>query len=259
MIKDIHEFLTEAIQQLEDKKLYPEDFIEFINSMNKSITHALAERMHVSDDDVDVILMLNRKTTTPTNLLVYVTINGVNESAVRKTISQQLDIVVGLYAMQFKDVLTNHKHLVKTTYSGTVPVTEIVYENGDTKIKINYVVKSVNTILSVNNVRNSDITEIMPVLLFFKYGYDYSRVPDYPTEAFVTEMRETLEELKDSKSDLIPEGHHEARYRALFNNVTHDTLAMQKIRAGSRLYKFLVDHFGHELVRISIIANMTRL
>lgn len=96
----------------------------------------------------------------------------------------------------------------------------------------------------------------MPVLLFSEYGLCSSRVPT-KIEELVTVMNTKLYELTHKDNDLIPKGYHEARYRTLFNNVTVDPVAVQKIRAGVKLYKFLVDHFGSELVRISIAANMT--
>lgn len=96
----------------------------------------------------------------------------------------------------------------------------------------------------------------MPVLLFSEYGLCSSRVPTQ-IEELVTVMNTKLYELTHKDNDLIPKGYHEARYRTLFNNVTVDPVAVQKIRAGVKLYKFLVDHFGSELVRISIAANMT--
>lgn len=96
----------------------------------------------------------------------------------------------------------------------------------------------------------------MPVLLFSEYGLSSNRVPTQ-IEELVTVMNTKLYELTHKDNDLIPKGYHEARYRTLFNNVTVDPVAVQKIRAGVKLYKFLVDHFGSELVRISIVANMT--
>ena len=96
----------------------------------------------------------------------------------------------------------------------------------------------------------------MPVLLFYKYGLNSNNVPTQ-IEELVTVMNTKLYELTHNDNDLIPKGYHEARYRTLFNNVTVDPVAVQKIRAGVKLYKFLVDHFGSELVRISIAANMT--
>lgn len=96
----------------------------------------------------------------------------------------------------------------------------------------------------------------MPVLLFYKYGLNSNNVPTQ-IEELVTVMNTKLYELTHKDNDLIPKGYHEARYRTLFNNVTVDPVAVQKIRAGVKLYKFLVDHFGSELVRISIAANMT--
>jgi len=108
----------------------------------------------------------------------------------------------------------------------------------------------------VNNVRNSDITEVMPVLLFSEYGLSSNEVPT-DIEKLVAAMNTKLYELTHKDNDLIPKGYHEARYRTLFNNVTADPTAVQKIRAGVKLYKFLVDHFGSELVRISVVANMT--
>ena len=96
----------------------------------------------------------------------------------------------------------------------------------------------------------------MPVLLFSEYGLSSSRVPTQ-IEELITVMNTKLYELTHNDNDLIPKGYHEARYRTLFNNVTVDPVAVQKIRAGVKLYKFLVDHFGSELVRISIAANMT--
>jgi len=155
--------------------------------------------------------------------------------------------------------LKDQQYVSKVSYSDTVKVTEIVYEKDNTKIKINYVVKNTNTGISVNNVRNSDITEIVPVLLFYKHSFDCNSVPDDPTLTLNNEMRETMKELKRNKSDLLPDNYHEERYHSLFYNVEQDKLAMQKIRAGIKLYKFLVNHFGTELVRISVIANMIRL
>lgn len=96
----------------------------------------------------------------------------------------------------------------------------------------------------------------MPVLLFYKYGLNSNKVPTQ-IEELVNVMNTKLYELTHKDNDLIPKGYHEARYRTLFNNVTVDPVAVQKIRAGVKLYKFLVDHFGSELVRISIAANMT--
>lgn len=96
----------------------------------------------------------------------------------------------------------------------------------------------------------------MPVLLFSEYGLSSNKVPTQ-IEELVTVMNTKLYELTHKDNDLIPKGYHEARYRTLFNNVTVDPVAVQKIRAGVKLYKFLVDHFGSELVRISIVANMT--
>lgn len=96
----------------------------------------------------------------------------------------------------------------------------------------------------------------MPVLLFSEYGLSSNRVPTQ-IEELVTVMNTKLYKLTHEDNDLIPKGYHEARYRTLFNNVTVDPVAVQKIRAGVKLYKFLVDHFGSELVRISIAANMT--
>jgi hypothetical protein len=96
----------------------------------------------------------------------------------------------------------------------------------------------------------------MPVLLFHKYGLNVNRVPTQ-IEELVTVMNTKLHELTHTDNDLIPKGYHEARYRTLFNNVIIDQVAVQKIRAGVKLYKFLVDHFGSELDRISIAANMT--
>lgn len=96
----------------------------------------------------------------------------------------------------------------------------------------------------------------MPVLLFYEYGLSSNKVPTQIDE-LVGVMNTNLYELTHTDNDLIPKGYHEARYRTLFNNVTVDPVAVQKIRAGVKLYKFLVDHFGSELVRISIVADMT--
>lgn len=80
MIKDIHEFLTEAIRNLDtNNKLYSEEFTNFVNSMNKSLIHSVTENSQYTEDDVNIDVMLDRKITTATNLLIYVTINGVND------------------------------------------------------------------------------------------------------------------------------------------------------------------------------------
>ena len=80
MIKDIHEFLTEAIRELDtNNKLYPEEFTNFVNSMNKSLIHSVTDNSQYTEDDVNIDVMLDRKITTASNLLIYVTINGVND------------------------------------------------------------------------------------------------------------------------------------------------------------------------------------
>ena len=80
MMKDIHEFLTEAIRDLDtNNKLYSKDFTNFVNSMNKSLIHSVTKDGQYKEDDVNIDVMLDRKTTTASNLLIYVTINGVND------------------------------------------------------------------------------------------------------------------------------------------------------------------------------------
>ena len=80
MIKDIHEFLTEAIRDLDtNNKLYSEEFTNFVNSMNKSLIHSVTENSQYTEADVNIDVMLDRKITTASNLLIYVTINGVND------------------------------------------------------------------------------------------------------------------------------------------------------------------------------------
>lgn len=149
MIKDIHEFLTEAIQELNNKiELYKgkDEFIEFVNSMNKSITHELAKRRHCSEADISIDNMLNRKATTATNLVIYVTIDGVNTAEDRRSASDDLKNVIFNYASN-REELKDFKHVSKPSYSHTVDVIEIVYDKDDTKVKINYVMKSISTIL----------------------------------------------------------------------------------------------------------------
>ena len=149
MIKDIHEFLTEAIQELDNKlELYKgkDEFIKFVNSMNKSITHELAKRRHCNEADISVDNMLNRKSTTATNLLIYVTIDGVNTAEDRRSASDDLKNVIFEYASNHEE-LKDFKYVKKPSYSHTVDVTEIVYDKDNTKIKINYVMKSISTML----------------------------------------------------------------------------------------------------------------
>lgn len=188
---------------------------------------------------------------------MYVTVADVNDTVKRNEISDKLYTIIAAHVSNFNDCLCNQKYVKKISYSSTVPVTELVYAKNDTHIKINYVVKSANATSGVNNVRNSDITELLPVLLFYKYAHDTQCVPDEPTEDFVHIVSDILEELISNNSDLIPAGYHEARYRCLFSDVVHDELAMKKVRAGCRLYKFLVERFGHALAKITIVAHTT--
>ena len=149
MIKDIHEFLTEAIQELDNKhELYKgkDDFIKFVNSMNKSITHELAKRRYCSEADISIDNMLNRKATTPTNLVIYVTIDSVNTAEDRRSAADDLKNVIFDYASKH-DELKDFKHVSKPSYSHIVDVTEVVYDKDNTKVKINYVMKSISTML----------------------------------------------------------------------------------------------------------------
>ena len=43
--------------------------------------------------------------------------------------------------------LKDFKHVSKPSYSHTVDVTEVVYDKDDTKVKLNYVMKSISTML----------------------------------------------------------------------------------------------------------------
>lgn len=149
MIKDIHEFLTEAIQELDNElELYKgkDEFIEFVNSMNKSIIHELAKRRHCNEADISIDNMLNRKATTATNLVIYVTIDSVNAAEDRRSAADDLKNVIFDYASKH-DELKDFKHVSKPSYSHTVDVTEVVYDKNDTKVKINYVMKSISTML----------------------------------------------------------------------------------------------------------------
>ena len=174
----------------------------------------------------------------------------------RNTAVERFETAISDYAKNRAE-LSNFKRIHKPSYSRTVDVIEIVYDKDKTKVKLNYVVKSIASMLAVNGVRNSDITEVMPVLLFELYKLDVNRVPEQPTIEFIRQLSSTLERLTQEDNDIIPNGYHEARYRSLFYNVTEDQTAMQKIKAGMNLYKFLVNFFGDKLVGISIVANMT--
>ena len=136
-------------------------------------------------------------------------------------------------------------------------VNELLFQDETRKVKLNYVVKNINAGISLNSVKYSDITEIMPVLLFYKHTFDCDSVPDSPTRALLIELYNTLVELKKNKSSLIPQNYHQDRYYSIFDNVAQDDVAMSKIAAGIKLYKFLVNHFEHDLVSISIVANET--
>lgn len=149
MIKDIHEFLTEAIQELDNKlELYKgkDEFIKFVNSMNKSITRELAKRRHCSEADISIDNMLNRKATTSTNLVIYVIIDSVNTAENRRSAADDLKNVIFDYTSKHGE-LKDFKHVSKPSYSRTVDVTEVVYDKDDTKVKLNYVVKSISTML----------------------------------------------------------------------------------------------------------------
>jgi hypothetical protein len=149
MIKEIREFLTESIKELDNElELYKgkDEFIKFVNNMNKSITHELAKRKRCNEADISIDNMLNRKATTATNLLIYVTIDGVNTAEKRKSASDDLKNVIFNYASKH-DELKDFKHVTKSSYSHTVDVTEVVYKKDNTKVKINYVMKSISTML----------------------------------------------------------------------------------------------------------------
>ena len=149
MIKDIHEFLTEAVQELDNTlELYKDkdEFVKFVNSINKSITQELAKRRHCNEADISIYNMLNRKSTTATNLLIYVTIDGVNTAEDRRSASVDLKNSIFVCASEHEE-LTDFKYVKKPSYSHTVDVTEIVYNKDNAKIKINYVMKSISTML----------------------------------------------------------------------------------------------------------------
>lgn len=149
MIKDIHEFLTEAIQELDSThELYKgkDKFVEFVNSMNKSITHKLAKRRHCNEADISIDNMLNRRATTATNLVIYVTIDGVNTAENRRSAADDLKNVILEYTSNHEE-LKDFKYVSKPSYSHTVDITEVVYDKDNTKVKINYVVKSISAML----------------------------------------------------------------------------------------------------------------
>lgn len=257
MIKDIHEFLTEALAHSPEELYKNVEFLNFVRDINRDIAYALAVNLHCKESDVVVDIIQNRKMATETNMLIYVTVADINDVQNRNIVANHLNNTLTIIRSRYPDVLSNQIYKKKVSYSNSVPVTELVYEKDGVKIKLNYVVKNVNAGISLSNVRNSDITEIMPVLLFSIFNYSVEEVPDNPDESLIFKLTVKLKSLKKEHSDLIPANYHNDRYYSLFDNVMSDSLAMSKIRAGIKLYKFLIAHFGHELVRISIVANET--
>ena len=263
MIKDIHEFLTESIDHslslstkpYNDQKFI--DFIFFVNSLNKTLEHSLAQKLHRdNDDDVSITNRVDRDTTTSKNLLIYVVVKDID------TAQQREETVKTLYKIIAEQAdgktLSNLKTVRKTSYSGTVDVIEVVYTDDKVQVKLNYVVKCTAAMLAVNNVRNSDITEIMPVLLFYmQHKEKPEAIPNEVNGDTITDLRRNLAELlAKPNQDLIPVGYHEARINTLFYNVEHDETAKNKIKAGINLYKFLTEHFENKIAKISVVANM---
>ena len=263
MMKDIHEFLTESIDHnlslgtkpYNDQKFT--NFIMFVNDLNKTLEHSLAQKLHRdNDDDISISNRLDRDTTTAKNLLIYVVVKDIDTAEQRRDTVKTLYKIIADHADG--KTLTNLKTVTKTSYSGTVDVIEVVYTDDQVQVKLNYVVKCTAAMLAVNNVRNSDITEIMPVLLFYmQHKEKPESVPSEVNSDTITDLRRNLAELIAKRDqDLIPAGYHTARINTLFYNVEHDETAKNKIKAGINLYKFLNEHFKNKITKISVVANM---
>lgn len=101
MLKDIHKLLTEALQQNLTHVYKDDEFLEFVNSMNRSIAHTLSVNLHCNENDVDVSIMLNRKAATATNMLVYVTVANVNDTVKRNEIANHVNNAITIIASKF--------------------------------------------------------------------------------------------------------------------------------------------------------------
>ena len=263
MIKDIHEFLTESIDHSLSLSTKPYNeqkflnFILFVNDLNKTLEHSLAQKLHRDkDDDINISNRVDRDTTTSKNLLIYVVIKDIDTAKQREETVKLLRNIIADHVDG--KTLTNLKTVRKTSYSGTVDVIEVVYTDDKVQVKLNYVVKCTAALLAVNNVRNSDITEIMPVLLFYmQHKAKPESIPNEVNNDTIADLRRNLAMLlTEPNQDLIPAGYHEARINTLFYNVEHDDAAKNKIKAGINLYKFLNEHFENKIAKISVVANM---
>lgn len=102
MIKDIHEFLTEALHRNPTQVYKDDEFLEFVDVMNRSIAHILSVNLQCNENDVDVSIMLNRKAATATNMLVYVTVANVNDAVKRNEIANHVNNAVTIIASKFQ-------------------------------------------------------------------------------------------------------------------------------------------------------------
>lgn len=96
MIKDIHEFLTEAITHDATDK-YDESVVNFVQLFNGVLAHELSKRIHRQESDISINIILNRTKATPTNMLLYIVVAGVNDVANRVLISEHVrNIIISL-------------------------------------------------------------------------------------------------------------------------------------------------------------------
>jgi len=265
---DIHSYLVEKAMRLDTAKFSDEVVVDTFNLIEQDLKSELKS----SYANFNVEAKSERALSKPNNLLIYISADKTFTNSARNALTDNLMNVLSKLESSYLYSKLERKKI--STYSKTVDTITMYFDRlGDTKnMKFRFVVKpgeDVKGFNGVNNVRNSDLTELTPIVLFNLYSAledkgksklkpiaDAGIVPVYLADACDTTFK------KIRKDETIDKKYHSSQFDTLFSNLNNLSVfnkkACDKFIAGVKLYLLLVDIYETdttEIHDIKLVAN----
>lgn len=261
---DINSFLVEKTMRT-DKKFADELIADTFNLIESDLVTAL------KDDytNFDVVPMPDRALSKDNNLLIFVMANDTFTNEARNKLTD--DVMNQLVNVKSK-YLYDLKRAKLTSYSKTTDTITVAFnELGSVKnMKFRFVVKpgeDVAGFAGVNNVRNSDLTEITPIVLFelFNQTTDLGRAKlqqlvnnKVVTAQMTSACSNAFNKIRQDSTRIdFAKKYHTAQFDTLFSNLNdlsvYNQKAIEKFIAGVRLYLLLLDTYETDTTTIRSI------
>lgn len=261
---DINSLLAEKTMRT-GKKFADELVADTFNLIESDLVTALKNKY----TNFDVVPMPDRALSKDNNLLVFIMAKDTFTNEARNKLTD--DVMNQLVSVKSK-YLYDLKRAKLTSYSKTIDTITVAFkELGTVKnMKFRFVVKpgeDVAGFTGFNNVRNSDLTEITPIVLFelFNQTTDLGRaklqqiVDNKAVTAQMTSACSTVfDKIRhDSSRTDFAKKYHAAQFDTLFSNLNdlsvYNQKAIEKFIAGVRLYLLLIDTYETDTTAIRSI------